>query len=191
MLKHTPFARGMTLLELMVGITVVAILLTLALPNFSALLQAKQIRAAATSLQNGLQLARAEALRRNHPVAFAVASHTGWSIGCVPADSSCPATIQAQAASEGSAAVRVSARNGANAELLTDGSGEVLVFAPLGQPQGASLPITLSITMPDAGACLANSGDVRCLRVEVRAGGASRVCDPDPGLGSDNPGKCS
>ena len=46
--------RGMTMIELMVGIAIVALLLALTAPSFSSWIQSTQIRTAAETLQNGL-----------------------------------------------------------------------------------------------------------------------------------------
>ena len=61
---------GMTLVELMIGITLFAILLTLGAPTFSRWIQSSQIRNSAEAIHNGLMLARAEAVRRNTAVRF-------------------------------------------------------------------------------------------------------------------------
>lgn len=62
---------GMTLVELMIGLAVFGILVMMALPDYTAWIQNTKIRNAAESVQNGLQLARAEAIRRNTDVTFA------------------------------------------------------------------------------------------------------------------------
>ena len=53
--------RGMTMVELMIGLTILAMLLLAGMPNFSAWLQSSQIRVSAESIQNGMMMARAEA----------------------------------------------------------------------------------------------------------------------------------
>ena len=57
-------------MELLIGIAIIGILLALAAPNFAVWIQNSKIRTAAESIQNGLQLARAEAVRRNAQVRF-------------------------------------------------------------------------------------------------------------------------
>ena len=54
-------ARGVTLIEMLIGLTVLGILLMLGMPSYTTWIQSTKIRAAAESLQAGLQLARAEA----------------------------------------------------------------------------------------------------------------------------------
>ena len=61
---------GFTLIELMVTLAVMALLLMVGLPRHGDLAAEQQLRASAEGIQAGLQLARAEALRRNVPVRF-------------------------------------------------------------------------------------------------------------------------
>ena len=57
--------RGLTLIELMIGVVITGILLAMGVPSFASWLQSSQIRTAAGSILDGLQLAHAEAIRRN------------------------------------------------------------------------------------------------------------------------------
>jgi type IV fimbrial biogenesis protein FimT len=80
MLSRNKF-RGFSLIELMVVIAIVALLALAALPSFSEYLNNSRVRAAATSLREGLQTARMEALRRNNNVAFcSIDDGLGWEI---------------------------------------------------------------------------------------------------------------
>lgn len=62
--------RGLSLIELMIGLAIVGILLVAALPNFTVFLHNQRIRNAAEGALQGLNLARAEAVRRNVRVAL-------------------------------------------------------------------------------------------------------------------------
>src|SRR4026208_2333025 len=61
---------GFTLIEVMITLAVLSLLLMVGLPGMATWLQNTQIRASAEATQAGLQVARAEALRRNAPVRF-------------------------------------------------------------------------------------------------------------------------
>jgi type IV fimbrial biogenesis protein FimT len=61
---------GVSLIEIAVVLTIVGILLAMAAPGVGEWIRNIQIRNAASSLQSGLQRARAEAIRRNVPVRF-------------------------------------------------------------------------------------------------------------------------
>ena len=82
-------ARGFTLVELMVTIAVAAVLLALALPSFTALINSNRLAAQSNELVAGLQEARIEALRTNRRVTVCRSSNgtscdgaagnwTGW-----------------------------------------------------------------------------------------------------------------
>lgn len=61
---------GFTLVELMVAVVVAAIALSIALPNFTGLVNSSRLTAQANELVTGVQLARSEAIRLNRPVRF-------------------------------------------------------------------------------------------------------------------------
>ena len=72
--RRCALERGFSLVELMVTVAVLSLLMTLAVPSFNEWIQNGRIRTAAESIQNGLQVARAEAVRRNARVEFALVS---------------------------------------------------------------------------------------------------------------------
>ena len=71
---------GVTLIELMIGLAIVALVLFLGVPSFATFLQNTQIRNAAETTLQGLNLARAEAVRLNAPVRFQLVSD--FTSGC-------------------------------------------------------------------------------------------------------------
>lgn len=171
MLTPSP-QRGLSLIELMIGIVLVAILLTSGMPSFSAWLQNRQIRTAAEAILNGLQLARAEAVRRNHNVEFVLGDASAWRVGCTPVDgTNCPASIQERVAGEGTG----------NATLtLSDTTGS-LTFTPLGRVTTATLAAGKTAIFAigsSRGTCVADGGSLRCLQVRLSPGGQIRMCDP-------------
>jgi type IV fimbrial biogenesis protein FimT len=74
MLNSRYSETGFTLIELLVGITIVGILFIMGVPSFKSWIQNAQIHTATEAIQNGLELARAEAVRRNTLVGFQLTS---------------------------------------------------------------------------------------------------------------------
>jgi type IV fimbrial biogenesis protein FimT len=73
--------RGFTLLELMVTIAVLAILTTIAVPNFRDLIQNNRVTTQANELVSALTFARTEAVKRGRNVEVAVAAaNPGWTV---------------------------------------------------------------------------------------------------------------
>ena len=72
--------RGFSLIELLIGVAVLGILLALGASSFRVWISNMRIRTAAESIQNGLQLARGEAVRRNAQIRFQLTDGIG--AGC-------------------------------------------------------------------------------------------------------------
>lgn len=196
MLTGARAQRGMTLIELMVGVTLMGLLLMLAMPSFTTSMQNRQIRSAAEAIQNGMTLARSEALRRNRTVRFQVAAGGGWQVGCDPVDNTvvngeenCPAVLQTRNAADGSANAVV-----ANVQLQADGTEAgapifdgTLRFTALGRVTTDTLPgghrAVFRVTNPSGGACQAVGGEMRCLDVVATSAGQVRMCDPAAAAG--------
>lgn len=72
---------GLTLLELLVGMIVTAVLLALAVPSFQTLRQQYTVRSAGMVVYASLQLARSEAIKRNKDitVCFSGSGTANWS----------------------------------------------------------------------------------------------------------------
>jgi prepilin-type N-terminal cleavage/methylation domain-containing protein len=81
-------SRGFTLLELCVGMGLVAVLATLALPSFRSSLRASAIRTATWELMAGLNLTRGTAIVESHPGVLCLADVAG---DCRPSGEPAPA----------------------------------------------------------------------------------------------------
>lgn len=184
--------RGMSLIEVMVAITLAAILLALGAPSFFTGMQNRQIRTAADAIQNGLQVARTEALRRNRTVKFDLRDGNSWTVGCDPVDTTvidgqenCPAVLQTREAAEGSANVLVTPvqlAQATGAVVSTPVFTGDLTFNSLGRTVTTTLPggniAEYQITNPGGGSCAAQGGEMRCLSIRITAAGQIRMCDP-------------
>jgi type IV fimbrial biogenesis protein FimT len=71
--------RGFTLIELLVVMAIAAIGMSLAAPGVTKMLAARKVKAASQSVLDGLNIARAEAVRRNTAVEFGLVSG-GWTV---------------------------------------------------------------------------------------------------------------
>jgi type IV fimbrial biogenesis protein FimT len=159
--------RGFSLIELMMGLAIMAILLFAAVPTLGNFVQNRKIRTAAEAVTSGLNVAKAEAVRRNTSVAFTLDSSSGWVVGCATVSASCPGTIQQRYAAEGTSNITTT-----SATVTFNGYG-------LATSLLAGSTTTIAITNP-AGVCedLAATGTMRCLKVLVTPGGQVRMCDP-------------
>lgn len=180
-----PRQTGISLIETMIGLTIVGLLMSVGIPSFSSYLQNVQIRNAAEAIKNGLSYARGEAVRRNTNVQFQLGTGSSWTVGCVVVSgTNCPATIQARDAAQGSG----------NASLATSeivGSTNATVATPVFTNTLAFNGVGKSVTLPSGnnaifdvtntnggGRCVSASGAMRCLRIVVTSGGQIRMCDP-------------
>jgi len=155
---------GFTLIELMVAIAVLAILLFVALPNFAVWMQNTQIRTAGEAVLNGMQLARAEAIRRNTAVELRMDVSSGWTARV----SGTPEVIQSRLAGEGSAAALVTITPVGATKITFNGFGSIAA-----NNDGSPAITEIKIDSPSIAAA-----DSRELCVLVRAGGTIRMCDP-------------
>jgi type IV fimbrial biogenesis protein FimT len=194
--------RGFTLVEMMIGIALLAILLSLAAPNFSLWIRNMGIRAAAESLLSGLQLARSEALKGNTAVRFQLTTSVGadcaeyeggegWA-WVVSRDDAVTGQQCDAAASETDAPRIVQSydgnqANGKKARIVAEEN--LFTFNGLGRL--TSSPADILVTDAEASCASINSrnGKMRCLRIEVNAGGNIRLCDP--ALPATDPQGCS
>jgi type IV fimbrial biogenesis protein FimT len=193
MLRRRRPQRGVTLIELMVGLTVLAIFLMYAGPSFATWMNNSRIRNTADALVAGLQYAKAEAVSRNARVRFQFvttldaacapsASGRNWVVNLDPANDPDAVAGNCDAAPSDTAAPRIlQARPAADGSGVTsvDSPVSTLVFNGLGRitpvPAGQ---VTIDITNPAAGTCALDGGDLNCLRVVVSPAGQVRMCNP-------------
>lgn len=177
--------QGFNLVEMVVATAVLAILAAIALPSFTQMIQNGRIRTAAESIQNGLQVARAEAVKRNTSVKFQLNADSSW-VACVVANAAdnCvndPANadyIQGRSTAEGSTA-DVTA-------TVTPAGNTTVVFTGLGLIAQGSNPFTQVDVDMDTSVMAPE--DSRDLRILLGTGGSVRMCNPN--LGAGDPRAC-
>ena len=190
MLVQRLTSRGVTLIELVIGLLIVSLVMGFGVPSFSNWIQNAKIRTATEAAQNGLQLARAEAVKRNTSVRFQFVTTTdnncalsttitNWVVSLSNPTGHCADTPQEPPTSP---SYNIQVRP------ATEGSSNVAISTPAGSFTFNSLgrltsPTTSSTTVIDFtstanGASCAPVGELRCLRLVVSIDGQILMCDP-------------
>ena len=182
--------KGMTLIELMVTITVLAILLAFGLPSFQSWNGNLEIRNVAQSIQDGLRQAQLEASKRNIQVDFVMTaddlistpnnasptpSNTGTSWVIREVGSSANTFIQGKSRKDGSTSTSITVITPSPSSSFSG----VISFDGLGRTTLAS-PVVLQVS--------STKGD-RPLRIQISVGGKVRMCNPNFAAG--DPQACS
>jgi len=179
MLIRAKKLAGFTLVEVMITVLILAIVTTIAFPQYMIWMQNQRMRNGAESILNGLQKARAEAVKRNLPVSFVLGANTAWSVGCVTVTANCPAIIEQRLTSEGSSA-QISATS-------TPAGATTMIYTNFGLLQ----PKPPSPTDPFTRLVIQNSTTgTKSLEIRIGAGGDARMCDPDTNLSATDLRRC-
>lgn len=165
-----PKPSGFSLIELMVGIVVMAVLLGLAIPSFRTWLQNTQIRNASESIQNGMQRARAEAVGRNTDVEFVLGPGSSWVVQLPDTTN-----IESRSGNEGSRDVTVAA---------TPPGATTVTFNNLGSVRATNADTSAPFTRVDLDSSVLDAADSQELRITIGLGGNVRMCDPNAPAGS-------
>lgn len=162
--------RGFSLIELLIGMVILGILLSLAMPSFQTWLQNSQIRNAAESIQNGLQRARAEAVGRNTNVEFVLGLGSSWVVQLTDGTQ-----IEARSASEGSANATVA---------VTPAGTDTVTFTNFGGVAIANADASAPFTQVDLDSAVLGAAASQELRITIGLGGNVRMCDPNAAAGT-------
>jgi type IV fimbrial biogenesis protein FimT len=159
-------ARGFTLVELMIGLAMIAILMLLALPSYNEFMGNSRIRNTADSLVNGLRQAQVEAVRRNRSIEFILDPANGWRL-FDPTDN---ATLHTEPFSDANGQIVVDPNPPGTTKLTYTGLGQ---YVPGANPSDAT-PVMTSIRITHAS--LASPHDLR-VTADPAWGAGVRVCD--------------
>lgn len=166
--------RGMTLIEIMITLAIMGILLMIGMPSFNTWLANTQVRTGAEGLTNGLQLARAEAVRRNGNVTFVLGTQTGWTVSVASSGE----VVQSRSEEDGSKNATVTVTPLGATTLTFNGYGRVTTNADASP----------AITQIDVGSSTLAASETRALRITLGSGGNVRMCDP--ALAAGDPRAC-
>jgi type IV fimbrial biogenesis protein FimT len=161
-MRHTQ--RGLTLIEVGISLLLISILTVIAVPTFQFWVQNSQIRNAAEGMLNGMQLARAEAVRRNTLVQVVLGTDSSWTVTTAVAGT----PIQQRDSKEGSANARIAVLPAGADRVTFNGMGWVTSNSDGSSPI-AQIDVT-SATMAGT--------EIRALRLIISTGGLLKMCDP-------------
>jgi type IV fimbrial biogenesis protein FimT len=161
---------GVTLVELIVTVTVLGILAAAGTPSLTKFVRNIGVKSISESVHQGLQMARAEAVRRNTRVRFVIAADTSWTVST---DSG--TTIQSKPAKEGAGTITATFTPSNSTRVTFNSYGRVTTNADA----------SAALTQIDFNA--SNASVVR--RVKIDAGGRLNMCDPGVSVVTD-PLKC-
>ena len=88
--------RGFTVIELMVVVTIMAVLAALATPSFTPIIERWRVRQAANGLESTLYYARSEAIKRGGDITVVATSGADWATGWSVCAGACSASTTLQ-----------------------------------------------------------------------------------------------
>jgi type IV fimbrial biogenesis protein FimT len=201
---------GFTMIEMIVTMTVFAILVALGVPSMTTWIRNNKVRTVTDSLQTGLRLAQAESLRRSRQVVFsltnsttpnfiplpAVAGGTSWAIWTLPSMTTLadeqPTFIQSGVLSNAASS---------QVTITTTGNVSTVCFNSMGRlVNNASANVTAitggDLCVQPAGAPpvlkfnIGLVGADRPLQVNLGLGGQVHMCDPNVVISDAHPEGC-
>jgi type IV fimbrial biogenesis protein FimT len=154
-------------MEILIAVAVLSILFLMALPSYRAWIQNSQIRTAAESVMNGLQTARAEAVKANRKTWFEFGKGSDWSVK-QQAQNGTVTDIQSRLSSEGSPNAQLAVQPAGAARVTFNGMGWI----------DTNDDATPSLTRVDVSSSVISGSEARPLRVVITAAGSAKMCDP-------------
>lgn len=154
-------ARGVTLIELMVGIALLGIIATLSLPSFTAFLDRSRLEGAIRSLDADLQWARGEAVKRNAPITMTFTAGLNWSYA-LDDDSSARPIKTTEGAQFHNTTMNLPALGGGNTLALQPNRGNIST--------PAGVPLDSAVVFESA------QGRIACVRFNPL--GRTQLCSP-------------
>jgi type IV fimbrial biogenesis protein FimT len=165
--------NGFSLIELAITVALFGILVSLAMPTFSTFIANSRVRTAAEGMVNGLQIARAEAVRRNTFVSLQIGAN-GISWDVVASDGT---TIQTRGVEPGNAVTPATIVPLGTTAVTYAGMGRMIAVKNAGVT--ADPPAVFAIRYIATGRNPPTDG-TRAMCVVI-VNNAPRLCDPQRG----------
>jgi type IV fimbrial biogenesis protein FimT len=195
--KPCPAQQGFSLIELVISITIVALLLLAAVPALQSWVADARVRTAAESFQNAVRLAQGEAVKRSRTAVVMLTDSTP-SVDATPAANGTRWVVRLLERSttddeEGSLFVRGGGEASSGDVTVSSNSVSLICFNAFGQQT------TLTKTASGVGAACTAADDTavsfsrsggRTLKVLVNLGGKVRLCDAEKTFSDTHPDGC-
>lgn len=169
-------ARGVTLIELMVVIAIVAVLMMVVVPSFTDFLAKKRVEGVLTELATDLQFARSEAVQRNTSVrvTFGTGCYVIHTVGST--DTSCTQST----VSIGTDALQIKLVQLEAASTVSFSPNNSLTYLMFDSVRGMA---TWNGTSTDSGSVdITSSVGSWQLRTSVTAMGRTQICSPNSSI---------
>jgi prepilin-type N-terminal cleavage/methylation domain-containing protein len=170
---------GFTLIELMIALSIFAILVFLALPMYAQFMGNSQIRNAAENSLTGVRLAQATAIKGNSLARFMIDAN-GWAVYAWNDEIADFAVVPVQSYqfAEGASQTTHALTPAAATKVTFDGLGRVV-------PDASSLT-QIEVTNPS----VTNPRKLRVMISGIGGNTGIKLCDPDPGVDTSDPRAC-
>lgn len=191
--------RGLSLIELMVTLVILALLTAAAAPPLAQWAANAKLRGVAEELQNGLRFAQSEAVRSNRQAVLVLTNATP-ALDATPSANGSRWYVRLLTLLAGETAADTThylrgSTAAVQANIAVEGPA-VLCFNSIGRPVansatglGSNCSAPASATAPTTYKLSSVSGNQR-LWIEVSLGGEVRMCDPDKTLSTSQPDGC-
>lgn len=151
-------SRGLTMIEMLVTVTIVAILLAIALPSFTNFVARGRVAGAAEATAQDFHLIKTEAIRNNNDVTISFNEGSSWCYGAIKSSSPCVCTTTNSCSLRAASSIEFPSVSMA----VVSGSNQS-TFSAL---RGMGSPIEIEYSSSDAGK----------LRVSMNAAGRVSIC---------------
>jgi type IV fimbrial biogenesis protein FimT len=187
------------LIELMVAVTIAALVMAVAVPNVGTWMADAKVRTAAEALQNAVRLAQATAIQRSRQTGLAL-TDANPAVDATPAANGKRWFVRVLPRSNGFTESNLYVRGGGEVASgnITISGPALLCFNAFGQLTSLASTATGLSTACDAPTnattlkeyAVSSTAGSRTLKIRINIGGQARLCDASKTLSDSNPDGC-